>query len=248
MKIVVSGDSFTFGQGCSDKPTVYDPKSKTWRPDHDYDTTSNYCWASLLQQHYPGSEVVNLAQPGRDNIYISTSIMDNLHDADLVIFPATAFNRMQAANPFDPKRKDTWVIGNPIFNAPQEYQDAAKQYIMHLYSEEYLAEITTMAILAVYADCRTRGIPFIWSCCPFGTLSIDEASGIYQHFKRRTMIIENHEIPPLFGYYQHTYFGHDNVPSVEDNPFLHNDGHANDVGHKYYFETEILPAVKKYLG
>lgn len=247
MKIVISGDSFTFGQGCSDKPTVYDPKTKCWMPEHDIVKPSEYCWGSLLQKQYPNSTVYNFAQPGRDNIYISTTIIDNIKDADLVIFPATSFNRMQANNP-NTGGADAWIVGNPVTDYYPDYTNAAKMFAKHLYNENYLAEISTMAVLAVYAECLVRQIPFIWSCSPYGISPIIEKSRTYQNFARRTSIIEQHKFHPLFGYWQTVYYEPKDVPSVEDNPWLHNDGHANDRGHQYYFEHVVLPKVKQYLG
>ncbi len=247
MKIVISGDSVTFGQGCADKITVYDEKLKFWKPRHDNETTSVHCWASLLNKYYNQHQVYNYAMPGSDNIFISTSIIDNIDGADLVIFPATGFNRMQIYNPYNGK-KDSWVIGTPATDYSPEYKRATEEYVKYIYSEDYMVEVSTMAILGVAAQCYNRKIPFLWSAPMYGTERIDDHKGIYKDFNRRMAVIENFRIPSLFDYWQSVYYGYQNVPKLEDNPFMHNDGHSNEIGHKYYFEHEILPRLKPYLG
>ena len=61
MKIIVLGDSFTFGQGCSD---VQQASDKRWF------VPSEFGWPSLLGKKHQTFDIVNLSHPVLDNISI----------------------------------------------------------------------------------------------------------------------------------------------------------------------------------
>ena len=76
-KILVVGDSYTNGQGCSDTTS-------------DNILPSNFCWAALLQKKIVGSTVKNLAVPGLDNVTIARSVWDNVDPTtDAIVFCAS---------------------------------------------------------------------------------------------------------------------------------------------------------------
>ena len=70
-KILVFGDSFNYGHGCSDRMFYYDHKTKKMignaLPEN---VPSQFSWPSLLQNDYPNIQVYNFANPGRANAHI----------------------------------------------------------------------------------------------------------------------------------------------------------------------------------
>ena len=62
-RVIVLGDSFTFGHGCSDRVYYYDEDLKKFIGDIKLVKQcipSEYCWPSLLQKEFPSLKVYNL--------------------------------------------------------------------------------------------------------------------------------------------------------------------------------------------
>jgi len=151
MKIVVLGDSFTFGQGCSDTPMGYIAKP------------SEYAWPSLIQKEFAVT-VDNRSRPG----YSNASIVERLHqeltdDIKLVICCVSFAARIQirrtenAAESIGPN----WQSDRTF---PQ-LETAVEHYYKYLYSDRigHASSITTL--LAAYASAQLVGADFLW-CMP----------------------------------------------------------------------------------
>lgn len=244
MKIVISGDSFTYGQGCKDRVDFTDPVTGISHTNYvGTEPPSKYCWASLLQNHYPDHQLINVAKPGKDNMYISTSIIENLKDAAIVYFSGTACNRLQVID----------IFGNPtqlILGGFDKYihNETVHLFVKHLYLESYFIDISVSALLATYAHCIVKDISFV------GSMPFLGMSGVYtknqnqlteisktESIVRTELLLKNKQIPPLFGY---SLFR-----SLQKNrdKYLHDDGHVNEIGHEYYFNHEILPVFSKLI-
>ena len=149
MKIVVLGDSFTFGQGCSDTPTEV------------VALPSAYCWPSLIQKQF-AIPVDNRAGLG----YSNASIIETLHqdlttDINLVIFCASFPTRIQIS-----RNEHVSESMSPHWKSDQndlDIDNAVRLYYKHLYSNRigYTNIITTL--LAAYGAARLIGADFLWS-------------------------------------------------------------------------------------
>ena len=247
MKIIISGDSFTYGQGCKDRIAFTDPVTGTsHRNFAGSDPPSKYCWASLLQNHYPDHQIINLARPGKDNMYISTSIIENVKDADIVYFLGTACNRLQIMD----------IYGNPIgiilggLGGFEKYvhNESVTLFLKHLYLESYFLDISISSLLATYAHCIVKDISFVWSMPYYGitgrysndTFGVNEISKT-ESIVRTELLLKDNQLPPLFGY---SFF---KSSKQNQDKYISFDGHANEIGHEYYFNYEILPIFSKLI-
>ena len=240
MKIVISGDSFTYGQGCKDRVDYTDPVTGIIHSNFvSTDPPSKYCWASLLQNHYPDHQIINVAKVGKDNMYISTSIIENLKDAAIVYFSGTSFNRLQVMG----------ISGNPtelILGGFDKYThpEAVHLFVKHLYLESYFLDISISALLATYAHCLVKDISFVWSI-PYlgmmGSFTKDQSQEIItlESIKRTELLLKDKKIPPLYDVFR--------IKQENKDKYLCTDGHANEIGHEYYFNHEILPIFSKLI-
>ena len=78
-RVIVLGDSFTFGHGCSDRVYYYDEDLKKFVGDitpMNQCIPSEYCWPALLQKEFPRLKVHNLSQPGHCNQGMFRDLLD----------------------------------------------------------------------------------------------------------------------------------------------------------------------------
>jgi hypothetical protein len=241
MKIVISGDSFTFGHGCKDRVSFTSKKTgefiNNFNPDQG---PSEYSWPSLLQKKYPEHKIINLAFPGVDNTYIFKSIIDHIDGADIVFVGSTSMNRMQIAT------SDGLNVQSLVFssyntsrsNGKIEYEKAIELFLKHLYTESYFASVFVSTIWAVYGQCLKKNIPFIWS------VNIETARAIKE--KKYESLLKSLDQLKTFEIEDLCYYFHFNRLDLE--LYLHEDSHANEYGHEYYFNHEILPVFSKLIN
>jgi len=152
MKIVILGDSYAYGDGCADVKKLSD------RP-------SYHSWPSLLQRARPQLTVVNVAQPGADNLSILAQLWQNwTQDIDIIIFAASMITRVQGrhpANELDETRSLSPHFG--FLDMPTEYKVAVKNYYQHLYSDLVGVNHAVCCILAGYGCSQLLGADFYWS-------------------------------------------------------------------------------------
>ncbi len=104
--IILLGDSFTFGHGCSDRIYHWDPKLKKYVGDvHSLaQGPSQFCWGRLIEKEFSGVRVYNLAYPGKDNISCFADLLlarqEHYEDLkiDAVFFNMTYDDRQQIAD------------------------------------------------------------------------------------------------------------------------------------------------------
>ena len=153
MKIVVVGDSFTFGQGCSDAFPVIGK------------TPSAYSWPSLLQQYLPNSVVDNRAIPGNNNMTMFESLYQELTtDINTIIFCASFAMRIAVRVP-DYEEFATLSISPHWSTESTElgFNDAIANYYKHLYSDRVGYNTAATAVMAAYGCARLVGADFFWS-------------------------------------------------------------------------------------
>lgn len=247
-RIIIVGDSFTFGHGCSDRSYYYDEKTDTFIGDvtHFYvPKPSDFCWASLLQQQHPELEIVNLAKPGLCNQAIFRDILEYFEKNparpdDILMFNGTFSDRLEIALHDKPEVPTSWVIGfdqNSQKHSTVQYNIAKKMYVTHLYNDAIGYNITMSTLLAAYGFALGSNMKFVWSIPVYDDIL--------------TKISINKKIPaPLINMNLQSIMTYD-FSDKKDFDFNSscraNDWHVNDKGHSIYFLKEIIPAVQNLL-
>lgn len=232
-KILIAGDSFGFGQGCSDRLFYIDKKTKKYVGDRNlsYKGSSQYCWASLLQQDYPNYQVINLSKPGLDNMSISMNLFKHLtENVELVIFAGTSANRIQIADPFYPNTLKSWIVGaEPAVgdDYPEEWITATRYYTKHLYNEMAVANMTVAAIASIYGLSISTNSKFLYSVR--NVIKPERTSKWLSQ-------LDKYIIKDIYDFVCGPVTGNDN--------YLAEDGHANDLGHSDYYKQIVKPAIE----
>jgi hypothetical protein len=246
-KILIAGDSYGYGQGCVDRSFYYDKNGKAhgdWRilaqP------PSDYCYGSLID-HYVNQynySVHNFSKPGVCNTYISSQLLDNIDDdTEMVIFSGTDVNRMQCEGDINTNNPFPVILGDQRgAKLSEEYHQALQDFIKYLYHREYFMDVTINAILAVYSACLSRNIKFLWSVITYPNTQTDRLLFLPKIKKRCANIMEDN-IPTLWNFSYPSY----EQTANESNPYIAPCGHANEQGHKVYFERVLFDRVRKIL-
>lgn len=232
-KILIAGDSFGFGQGCSDRLFYIDKDTREYVGDQNlvFKGPSQHCWATLLQNDYPQYEVVNVSYPGLDNVSISMNIFQRLNeDFELVIFAGTAANRLQISDPKYPNITMPWIIGSiPIDKTyPEEWINATKYYTKHLYNEKAVASLSTNAVSAIYGLSVLNNNKFLYSLQ--NVIQPERTAQWLAKLDKYNMLdMYNFILGPVTG----------NIRYIAE------DGHANDLGHLEYYKQIVKPALER---
>jgi len=255
-RIVILGDSYSFGHGCADRIYHYDQETKKFVGDIDpfYKMIpSEYCWASLLKKQFPDIEVVNLSKPGHCNIGMFRDLCEYYanhipSEQDLIIFNGTFPTRIEvpAANNFE--NTVSWTIGWEYMSPDSaslkfsEYGTAQRLFTKHLFNDTIAYNTTNASIFGAYGFAKSNNIPFMWNY-PLKNTPIRN---------RRTLkSIEDSRINHIWKYDFENGLYHESE-IVEKSEFNQKcyapDYHVNDLGHKIYFEKEILPRITKLLN
>ena len=222
MKILIAGDSFAFGQGCSD------------RPDSSLDSPSNFCWASLLQQAYPTLTVVNTSLPGLDNTSILIKILNACieNTFDLIVFAGSYIERKQIAHPYYNDEITSWVPGWEL-PGPGDYQKAQEYYVKYLSNTAIDINTTTASIMAAHSQASIQSAKFLWSLpefAPEDNITFDLLEKLLKPFQIKNV----------------QDFDYSGVNDLQFNQqYECPDQHINNIGHGLYFERQIVPVFKE---
>lgn len=253
--IIVLGDSFTFGQGCSDRNWYYDNKKKVFVGDHTLITSgpSKECWASLLQNDYPNYEVKNFAIPGENNIGQSIK-GQNIIDQDtvMVFFSLAPINRIQVKH-HSLETLESWVLSQDeiLEDIPKEYINAKEYFLKYLYHEQALINSSINAFLSIYAAANTVNAKCFISAFPLDIPKLIGSSKTFTnlYFKSNIMhlydlVIQRHRTYFSLSMKGIKPFNDDMNPN---NSLRADDYHASSRGHRVYYDTIIKPLVTDYL-
>jgi hypothetical protein len=238
MKILVVGDSYSFGYGCSDRLRYFDLESKIWvGNDFAWNGPSEFCWASLLQKQYPNLTIINKSVPGIDNVSILINLLNSCQITifDAIIFSASYSTRKQIADLYDPENVVTWIPNytqkkSSHTQASEEYLRAIDYYVKHLSNNAIDLNLTASAILAAFGRATTLNSKFLWSRpeTDIQTKLLDSLTS-YQINSIQTFD---------FSGVHDDWSNYHNMRSADKT-------HVNDVGHRIYFEKQIVPKLKE---
>jgi len=245
MNVLILGDSFAFGHGCSDRVFYYDFDKKEFVGDRiEAKPPSEFCWASLLQREFANSiKVYNIARVGRSMQGMFSDLTFWLKEDikfDLVIFTGTVRDRVEMPMVHDPDLAGShglnWEKSLPRMDwQPDELANAKIIYSKYLYNDAIGDQMALSAIVGAYGLCVLHDIKFLWSL-PDYCLS---DRGLHNLLDPMIDL----EVPSLMG------FDFSYKRNKEFNKtFLCVDGHINDLGHSIYYEKELRPAVQRILG
>jgi hypothetical protein len=241
-RVIVLGDSFTFGHGCSDRVYYYDENLKKFVGDVnliEQCIPSEYCWPALLQKEFPGLKVHNLSQPGHCNQGMFRDLLDfyvnhDYNTNDLIIFNGTSSDRIEVKTMYHDDRVGPWAIGWEYMTTGdfKEYINAQKYYTKYLYHEKIGCNLTISSLLGAYSYSTLNKHEFLYS--------LPESS--HPAIKPNIRCIDEYEMPGIFAY---------DFSGIDDYQFNvtceAKDTHTNEKGHQIYYEKEIKPRIQKMI-
>jgi hypothetical protein len=244
-KVIILGDSFTFGQGCSDRDYYYDHELKQFVGEEEpimKCIPSNNCWATLLQNEYPNLEVVNLSEPGNSNAAMFRNLTDfiannGIAEDDIILLNGTNPDRIEVAIPCQEKPK-SWVLGwdhHSRLLRSEGYNQAKEMYIKYLYNDQIGFNYLLMTLLGSYGYAMTYKTKFVWS---------------FPHAIRRPHA--KHCAPSNLIPYMIQDITRFDFSGKRDDVFNFScrstDFHVNDLGHSIFYEKQIKPLIEKFLN
>lgn len=187
--ILVLGDSYIYGHGCSDREHWVDDSGKEYGNTMNlYGPPSEFAWPSILANRFPDRvNVYNLSMSGIDNLSLTSTLFNFLDSAkvnvDLIIFNSSPPARMLIGNttensykatPFllrmvdltDQSKSPNWQVfreSKPIAIRPSPYADEAfLKFAGQYYHDGFGVQMAMSAVLSVYSVSQILGTKFIW--------------------------------------------------------------------------------------
>lgn len=246
--IIIVGDSYAFGHGCSDRESYIDPITKKHVGSMELlnGPPSGNCWGSLIQRDYPDFNVINLSYSGDSNTRMIQRLFTQVEitKPDLIIFSGTGVFRMATANWHGPKGEPlaNWVLNDQYSNVPGYIAKARESFVRYLFSPAVFISNSMMAVYAAYGIAKHYGAKIMWSL-PVGDYcykpeydvsGLDEFS---QELDFNLSAISNCRYTP-----------HLEFMSKVGTDGRAIDGHFNDYGHYIYYRDVILPKLKETIG
>jgi hypothetical protein len=234
--ILILGDSFSYGQGCSDRlvynSTVhYSPSAFSWPSllNNEIDALSSPKEYAIINKSKPGNSLPGIFQ---DLLHYHT---ESVH-IDLLIFTVTSINRMLVADIMKPNLTNNWILSNQTTDNKDtmEYDKSKVAFMKYLINDSILHLNGLAYITAIINYAKTYNTSCLYSTpylpTPFSTKFLE---------KHTSDIIIPHMYTHDFSEVQDENF---NKSCINQN-----DSHPNDLGHKLYYEQIIRPIMLKYI-
>lgn len=151
--ILIVGDSFTYGQGCSDCRAGDVANSYP-----DFDKPSVHAWPALLQETLCDDRIINASRPGNSlgGMFIDILKYCEHNTIDLIVYSGTHSARM----PMPDYRN--WTMH--VMEDDNPNVTRAKEYYLKYMTNELLIDTNAYAyFMAAYGYARAREIPFVYS-------------------------------------------------------------------------------------
>jgi hypothetical protein len=249
--ILVLGDSYSFGQGCSDREFKYDIKNDVtlnYNP-----LPSEYCWASLIEKNnHDKCRVINLSIPGNCNQIMFKQLIRSKVVPDVVFFAGSYSDRVVFSSDKDSSDSKSVLLSKiDIFdkNEPKDYVNAKKQYLKFLFNDEIGHLNISSNIFAAYGYCMSIGSKFFWSSPGRSTdTKTSMYDGIFAYSEMNCLddelrLLTDSRITCIQEY------DFSEKRSYEYNqPFRSECMHCTDLGHKIYYDKLIQPLIQKILS
>jgi hypothetical protein len=249
-RIILLGDSYTFGHGCSDRIHYYDFNKKefvgTMKPEFEK-IPSEHCWGSLLQKQFSNIEVINIASPGNSYVGMFRNLVNaqdkfKLNSNDLIMMNGTFPDRIEIDACHQPGTPVSWSISMADFTvgAPSSdrYSQAKRDYVKYLYNDAIGTNQAMASFMGIYGISRLYDTQFLWSRPP----PIREAYDLKLENMLTSMVDKFY--PHM---YKYDFSGFNSINFNEQNCYQP-DQHCNDLGHEIYYTKVILPLITKLLG
>lgn len=238
-RILVLGDSITFGHGCSDRQFYWDNNNSRYIGDSDSfrNGPSKHCWAQCIQDEL-GYFVVNLSMSGNNNTNMAWQCIQAVHENkqqfDHIIAAFSYDDRLEWAHPDSNNAISASVLSPPpmLLNKYPRWDQAIKLFAEELYHPDWGVKLSHMAINTVANIARETGAQFNWSAPEFN--QTESGSSI-------SPALRSTQIPSMmkhFGLWQNG-----RMLTAEDTPYTAIDGHPSELAHREYFKTIIEPIV-----
>jgi len=260
--VIVLGDSFIYGHGCSDREFYIDKNGVEHGNVVLLDVSpSSHCWPALVAAELQEQiNVVNLSLPGIDNQSLLSSLCNFLDNndtpPDLIVFntcpggrvliaddaPATIYRDKtpqlfrRLINLEDLTKSKSW---RKIFNGCKgasllhSRDDVITNFAGKHYHTAVDVQSALSVLLSVHNISQSYSAKFLWS--PITHCNIGPNLDIIPAPLRR--IINNGKI-------QHV----SEFQRTNANGFIAPDGHTNDAGHAAYSAAVMTPRIKSELG
>jgi hypothetical protein len=238
-RILVLGDSITFGHGCSDRQYYWDEKNSQYVGDLDSfrNGPSKYCWAQCMQDEL-GYAVTNLSRSGNNNTNIAWQCMqavyENKQQFDHIIAAFSYDDRLEFYYPDSRKIISSSVLSPPpmLLNKHPRWDQAIKLFAEELYHAAWGVKLSHMAINTVANIARETGAQFNWSAPEFN--QTESGSSI-------SPALRSTQIPSMTKHFGLRHNGR--MLTSRDTPYIAVDGHPSALAHKEYFKTIIKPII-----
>jgi hypothetical protein len=238
-KVIVLGDSFTFGHGCEDREFYYDIDLKKWKGDKNALLLgpSQHCWTALAQQDFVNYEFQNLSFSGNSNDNMFRQLADTINETCALVLLACSYPDRILIK--DPHQDDCvpWGVygldsGDTHLGIPTGYRSARTQFETYLYTEMMGQLHAQMSVTGVYGLAVANQSQFAWSF-PDGKTSKHTLQ-----FFSSMKLLDRFKFPST-----HTYiFSKKDVATT-----FAKDGHLTAHGHELYYKAEIQPMLQRLL-
>lgn len=237
-RILVLGDSITYGHGCSDRNYYWDYKQNKYIGNPNFSGgPSKYCWAQYIQDEL-GYSVTNLASSGNNNANIAwqciQSVYENNQQFDHIIAAFSYDDRLEWAHP----EFDDPISASPL-HPPQlhmkkypQWDQAIDLFVKELYHPQWGVKLSHMAINTVSNIARETGAQFNWSAPEFNQT---ESGTSLSPTLRST------QIPSMIKHFG--LWKNGQMLTANESKYCAVDGHPSELAHKEYFDTIIKPIV-----
>ena len=264
--VLVLGDSFAFGHGCSDRFYFTDEEGKAHGTEFDFRYPSEFCYASLIAKNNTNWKVINKSSPGLDNLSMFQELLKLRKDSVEIDYVFVAFSfddRMLVRDPrleedkskflswprfgHKPKKDEDHIFGYPdpmVFRMassnneiPQTGDEEHHKALIAYRNELFNPRIANLISLSL-------AHAFYSICLTNGieynwSASSNSSLSNNRMYDHMSNTIRDREVPGMVQHLKLT-----NTPPYSKYRAL--DGHANDLGHSKYYTEVIEPLIKKF--